>query len=194
MKNFLKKVTDTFTGGTGGSNADTGPATDPFSPIAGLDLEQYCDLVGQMQAPGLTDADFVSIAEANGVDAERWQEARDGWNTRLADPSHAKVLPARYLHAFQAAVARHAGPPATATVEQYIEMSAWLHTEVATTPRPTGLEVMCERFGITPLQWSQIGYQWTTPARTDPDLAKQISEGVQAESARLDAAFAAGEL
>jgi hypothetical protein len=60
-------------------------------PIAGVSLEQYADISRGLQAYNYDQSKAVEIAAGQGVSAENWQAAVDGWNARMqANPAVAK--------------------------------------------------------------------------------------------------------
>ena len=60
-------------------------------PIAGVSLEQYADISRGLQAYNYDQSKAVEIAAGQGVSAESWQAAVDGWNARMqANPAVAK--------------------------------------------------------------------------------------------------------
>jgi hypothetical protein len=59
--------------------------------IAGVSLEQYADISRGLQAYNYDQSKAVEIAAGQGVSAENWQAAVDGWNARMqANPAVAK--------------------------------------------------------------------------------------------------------
>jgi len=67
--------------GTPGSFA---PDPAALTPIGGVTLEQYVAISKDIAASGSSDeASAASAAAAQGVSAENWKEAVDGWNQRI---------------------------------------------------------------------------------------------------------------
>ena len=61
-------------------------APDPaaLTPIGGVTLEQYASISKAIAASGSSDeASAASAAAAQGVSAENWKEAVEGWNHRI---------------------------------------------------------------------------------------------------------------
>ena len=70
--------------------ANAGPATDTgtptpaeLEPIAGVSIEAYARVSKGLAAVGYDQSKAVEIAAQQGIDADSWQQAVDGWNTRM---------------------------------------------------------------------------------------------------------------
>ncbi|MCU0306865.1 MAG: hypothetical protein MUE51_03680 [Thermoleophilia bacterium] len=162
---------------------------DALEPIAGVSLERYADLCARMAGVGDDEAAFRRIAAEQGVEAADWDAARAGWNARMHDPGTAGAVALAYMPLYQAALARHGGPPATATLDEYVEMSALISTDVG---RPASFEAMYAAFGIDAPRWSQISTHWVDRLRTDPRLGAEYGERVRARVRQLDAEWRRG--
>ena len=140
-----------------------------LEPIAGISLERYAELAAKMAD---CDGDLevcARIAGENGVDRPTWEAAMAGWNARMNDPATAAEVALAYMPLYQAALAEHGGPRATATEDEYLEMLAMINTDLKEGDvRPVPFEPMYERFGINAPKWSQISTDWveTLSART----------------------------
>ncbi len=183
---FLKKI---MGGGDGGGAA----AAESMTPIAGMSLEQYAELCARMARIPEDDDAYAAIAAEQGVDRPSWEAARAGWNARMEDPATAGQVALAYMPLYQAALAEHGGEAASASFDDYIEMSAMINTDT-TEPhkRPTDLEPMYERFGITAVDWSQISTHWVGRLTTEMDLAEEYARRSRERVKELDEAFLAG--
>lgn len=182
---FLKKVL----GGVAGSGGPAGGG-EAMAPIAGVGLEQYAELCARMARIPEDDDAYAAIAAEQGVDRASWEQARTGWNARMEDPANAGQVALAYLPLYQAALARHGGEAASASFDDYIEMSAMINTDT-TEPdrRPTDLEAMYERFGITAVDWSQISTHWVGRLTTETDLAQEFARRSGEHVQALDQEF-----
>jgi hypothetical protein len=158
-----------------------------LEPIAGISLERYAELAAKMAD---CDGDLevcARIAGENGVDRPTWEAAMAGWNGRMNDPATAAEVALAYMPLYQAALAEHGGPRATATEDEYLEMLAMINTDLKEGDvRPVPFEPMYERFGINAPKWSQISTDWVETLGKDPDLAKAFGDRFVARIKELD--------
>jgi hypothetical protein len=164
-----------------------------MDPIAGISLERYAELAAKMANCGGDLEVCAQIAEQNGVDRPSWEAAMNGWNARMADPNDRGQVALAYMPLYQAALATYGGPVATATLEEYIEMSAMINSEIRDERRPdrTDFDRMYAKFGIDAPKWSQISTYWVDALIQDPALAKQFSDAANARVLELDAEYEA---
>lgn len=156
-------------------------------------MEQYAALCARMARVGDDPDAFARIAGEQGIERTRWEAARAGWTARLENPATARHIVLKYMPVYQDALARYGGPAASATYEQYVEMTAMINTR--TQPphqRPDDLEPMYAKFGITVVDWSQISTYWVDRLRTDLQLAADFSERSNDRIQALDDEFLAG--
>lgn len=158
---------------------------DPLEPIAGISLERYADLCAQMKDCG-GDLDVCAqIAEQNGVDRATWEAAMNGWNGRMYDTATAGTVAVAYMPLYQEALAKHGGPPATATFDEYVKMTAMINC------LDKSLDRMYATFNIDVYKWSQISTYWVNTLTKDPQLGAQFEKAVKAEIEVLEANAAA---
>lgn len=169
--------------------AATSAAHEALTPIAGVSLEQFADLCARMARTGDDEETFVRIAATRGLSREQWLAARTGWTSRMEDPATARHVVLPYMPLYQAALAQHGGATATASYDDYVEMTAMINTNTTTPRRPNDLDTMYARFGIDAIDWSQISTYWTDRLRTDIALGSDFAGRVSARVAELDAAF-----
>jgi hypothetical protein len=161
-----------------------------LDPIAGISLEQYAELCVKMKDCGGDLEVCARIAGENGVDRATWEAAMNGWNGRMQDPTTAGQVAMAYMPIYQAALAKFGGPPATATLEEYIEMSALINTDTqAPNRRPTEFDAMYARFNIDVQKWSQISTYWVDKLTKDPALGSDYGNKVRARVKELDEEF-----
>jgi hypothetical protein len=174
----------------GGGDKSNHQNNSPLSPVAGVSLEKYAELCAKMaDTPNDTDA-FAAVAEANGVSREDWQTARNGWNARMENTETAATVALAYMPLYQAALAEYGGEAATATLEEYIEMSAMMNSDLAgADARRKNFEAMYARFNINPQKWSQISTCWVDKLTKDPQLATHYSEKCRIRIKALDNEF-----
>jgi len=172
---------------TKGEGGGAGPE-DALSPVAGIGLERFAELAVKMKDAGEDPEAWARIAEENGVDRATWEEAHRGWTARMNDPATAGQIAVAYHPIYQAALARWGGPPATATFEEYVEMSAMIRLDLENpSPRPIDLSAMYARFGISASDWSQISTHWTTELNRSAELSGQFLERLKTRIAEMDA-------
>lgn len=161
-----------------------------MDPIAGISLEYYAELCVKMKDCGGDLEVCARIAEENGVDRASWEAAMNGWNSRMADPATAGQVAIAYMPIYQAALAKFGGPVATATLDEYIEMSAMINTDTqGPRKRPTDFDAMYARFGIDVHKWSQISTYWVDKLTKDPALGSDYGTKVRARVKELDEQF-----
>jgi hypothetical protein len=158
-----------------------------LDPIAGISLERFAELCVKMKDCGGDPEICARIAGENGVDRATWEAAMSGWNARMQDPATAGTVAMAYMPIYQAALTEFGGPAATATLDEYIEMSARINTD--TQPpnrRPTDFEAMYSRFDLDPSKWSQISVHWVGELTKDPQLGSDYGNKVRARIKELD--------
>lgn len=164
-----------------------------LDPIAGISLERYAELAAKMANCGGDLEVCATIAQENGVDRPTWEAAMNGWNARMADPATAGQVALAYMPMYQDALAEFGGPPATATFDEYVEMSAMINSDIRGEWRPTrtDFDAMYARFGIDAPKWSQISTSWVDALITDPELAVKFDNACKDRIKALDEAFVA---
>jgi len=162
-----------------------------LDPIGGISLERYAELAAKMADCGGDLEVCARIAADNGVDRTTWEAAMNGWNARMAEPTTAGEVALAYMPLYQAALAKHGGPPATATFDEYVEMSAMINSEIRDERRVarTDFDAMYARFGIDAPKWSQISTYWVEQLTNDPQLGAKFGDAAKARVAALDAEF-----
>lgn len=162
-----------------------------LAPIAGISLERYAELCAKMANTPNNDEAFAAVAEANGVARADWEAARQGWNERMENTATAGTVALAYMPLYQEALKKYGGAVAAATLEEYIEMSAMINTDMkGANARPKDLDSMYAKFDINPQKWSQISTYWVDRLIKDPLLAKDYSEKCRARIKELDEEFA----
>ena len=158
-----------------------------LDPIAGISLERYAELCAKMKDCGGDLEVCASIAAENGVDRATWEAAMNGWNARMHDPATAGQVALAYMPLYQSALAKYGGPVATASYEDYIEMSAMINTDMeGLIRRPTNLEIMYAKFGIDAVKWSQISTHWVDRMIKDPQLGADFGNKARTRVKELD--------
>ena len=162
-------------------------ATGALEPIAGISLERYAELAAKMADCGGDLEVCARIAGENGVDRPTWQAAMDGWNARMNDPATAGEVALAYMPIYQHALSIYGGERATATYEEYLEMSCMINTDLKEGDvRPVPFEPMYARYGINPPKWSQISTDWVENLDRDPELAARFGDEGAARITELD--------
>jgi hypothetical protein len=154
---------------------------DPLSPIAGISLEKYAELAAKMKDTGGDLEKCAAIAQENGVARADWEAAMNGWNARMYDTATAGTVALAYMPLYQEALTKFGGPPATATLEEYVGMSAMINC------RDKSLDKMYAAYGIDAVKWSQISTYWVGKIIADPQFGAQYKEMVDKEISRLEA-------
>lgn len=163
-----------------------------LAPIAGVSLELHAELCARMARVSDNPETFARIAAEQGVERSAWEAARAGWTARMENPATARHIVLKYMPLYQAALAQHGRPAASATYEQYVEMSAMINTStIEPHRRPNQLEPMFAAFGITVIDWSQISTYWVARIATDVQLGTDFATRLKARIDELDAEFLA---
>src|SRR2546423_9255422 len=158
--------------------------------IAGIMLERCVELCAKRKDCGGHLEVCARIAAENGVARGDWEAAMNGWNARMQDPATAGQVALAYMPLYQAALAAYGGPVATASYEDYIEMSALINTDMQGTPRrPTDFDAMYTKFGIDAPKWSQISTCWVDRLNKDPQLGADYGQKVRARVKELDNSY-----
>src|ERR1041384_1190919 len=161
-----------------------------LDPIAGISLERYAELCAKMKDCGGDLEVCARIAAENGVVRADWEAAMNGWNARMQDPATAGQVALAYMPLYQAALATYGGPVATASYEDYIEMSALINTDMrGPSCRPTDFDAMYAKFGIDAPKWSQISTYWVDRLTKDPQLGADYGQKVRARVKELDDSY-----
>jgi hypothetical protein len=161
-----------------------------LDPIAGISLERFAELCVKMKDCGGDLEVCARIAAENGVDRASWEAAMNGWSARMQDPSNAGQVALAYMPLYQSALATYGGPVATASYEDYIEMSAMINTDMqGASRRPTDFDAMYARFGIDAPKWSQISTHWVGRLTKDPQFGAEYGQKVRGRVKELDDAY-----
>ena len=199
---MLSKLIELFFGSSSGDAPNSNPDSnarsaasnqsggDALAPIAGVSLEKYAELCAKMANTPNDDEAFAAVAEENGVSRADWEAARAGWNARMEDTATAGTVALAYMPLYQAALSKYGGERATATLEEYIEMSAMINSDLkGENARPKDLDVMYAKFNINPQKWSQISTDWVDKLTKDPMLAKDYADRCKIRIKELDNEF-----
>ena len=163
---------------------------DALEPIAGISLERFAELCVKMKDCGGDLEVCARIAAENGVDRASWEAAMNGWSARMQDPQNAGQVALAYMPIYQAALAKYGGPVATASLEDYIEMSALINTDMqGAVRRPCDFDSMYAKFGIDVQKWSQISTHWVDRLTKDPQLGAEYGRKVRARVKELDDSY-----
>jgi hypothetical protein len=153
---------------------------DPLEPIAGISLERYAELAAKMKDCGGDLEVCARIAGENGVDRATWEAAMNGWNARMYDPQTAGAVAMAYMPLYQDALKKYGGPPAEASLEDYVKMTAMINTG------DRSLDRMYAAFGIDAVKWSQISTHWVGKITADPAFGAEFARMCEVEMARLE--------
>jgi hypothetical protein len=105
----------------------------------------------------------------------------------MYDPTTSGQVAIVYMPLYQSALTKYGGPAATASYEDYIEMSAMINTSMqGPVKRPTNLEIMYAKFGIDAVKWSQISTHWVDRLIKDPQLGADFGTKARARVKELD--------
>lgn len=163
---------------------------DALAPIAGISLEKYAELCAKMANTPNDDEAFAAVAQANGVSREDWRAARAGWNERMESVATAGTVALAYMPLYQAALSKYGGARATATFEEYIEMTSMINSDLkGENARPKDFDAMYAKFNIDPPKWSQISTDWVDKLTKDPLLAKDFADRCKLRIKELDNEF-----
>ncbi|MEO6049027.1 MAG: hypothetical protein ABIQ57_16200 [Candidatus Kapaibacterium sp.] len=157
---------------------------DPLAPINGISLERYAELAAKMKDCGGDLEVCARIAGENGVDRPTWEAAMNGWNARMYDAATAGTVALAYMPLYQDALLKYGGPPAEASLEDYVGMTAMINCG------DKSLDKMYAKYGIDAVKWSQISTHWVDKIIKDPAFGVQFKTMCDEEMARLEAANA----
>lgn len=150
---------------------------DPFTPLHGIPLEQYADLLAEV-ADSAGDPDQAAFAVAQkGVARSDWEAAHAGWTARLQDTALSGAVAVRLAPLYQAALTRRKGPPPQVGFEDFAAMCGEAMAR--------GVEPMLRRHGLDSIRWSQISYQWHTAIAREPARLPVYQAMADQETARL---------
>jgi hypothetical protein len=190
LSKILGQIFGTGSGDQQNAVSNDRSVTNALAPIAGISLERYAELCAKMANTPNDDDAFAAGAEADGVSREDWTAARAGWNERMENTATAGTVALAYMPLYQAALAKYGGARATATFEEYIEMSALINSDLkGDGARPKDLDAMYAKFGINPQKWSQISTDWVDKLTKNPQLAAEYAEKCRLRIKELDNEF-----
>lgn len=173
-------------------NGQTASSNDSalFAAINGITLEKYAELVAKM-SDCTTDAEFARRAEESGISAFDFAAARRGWTARMEDTANRGKVALAFMPLYQAALKKYGGAERTATLEEYIEMSAMINSDLTGEDRVrrTDFNAMYQKFKLNTARWSQISTYWVDRLGKDPQLASHYSRRVRERVAQLDAEY-----
>jgi hypothetical protein len=61
-----------------------------FEPIAGVSLDLYAEISRESAASPGDLGEAAEVAASKGISADNWQQAMNGWNTRMQNPAVAQ--------------------------------------------------------------------------------------------------------
>jgi hypothetical protein len=156
-----------------------------------ISLEKYADLCALMADTGGDEAKEIAIAEANGVGAAEWREAKTGYTAKMSDPNDMGRTALAFMPLYQAAQSRARGGKEPCTLELY----AKVHAEMAYRKGPDGQKInyhlVLAEHGYHHQSWLECEGYWTPRVASDQDPKFDPAQAVrfralmQAESDRI---------
>ena len=146
--------------------------------INGVTLEKYAELCALMSETGTDEAKQISIADANGVKADDWKAAKDGFTKKMMDPSDMGKTAMAFMPLMQAAQAKARGVKEPCTIEMY----AKVHAEMAFRKDPNDPNkkidymVVVQENGFTQGQWLECENYWTPVVTSDAKLPAEMQQ------------------
>ena len=161
---------------------------DHMQPINGISLELYAEIGAEISDFVNDQAKISEVIAARGIAQANWDAAVAGWTARMQDWSLMGAVATAYMPLYQAALARRAqsGEGAAApdvSFGDYVNMSG--------AAKAMGVPAMCEHYGISQSQWTQIAGGWNQKIPTDPQYM-MFGMQVEAEGARVGGGGAPG--
>lgn len=166
--------------------------------INGVTLEKYAELCALMADTGTDEAKQIAIAEANGVKADDWKAAKDGFTKKMMDPSDMGKTALAFMPLLQAAQTKMRGGAEPCTLEVYAKIKAQMafRKDPSDSNKQIDYLVVLQENGFTHQQWIECENYWTPVVTNDPtkptllerfDAGKsmQFKQLVQAESDKL---------
>jgi hypothetical protein len=95
-----------------------------FTPIQGVSLQQYAELLVLMSDVGEDDAACLAIANAHGVSHEAWEAAKEGWTARMADAALQNRVSLAFIGFYNPAMDKKRGGTEPISLENYVRIFA----------------------------------------------------------------------
>lgn len=155
-----------------------------------ITIEQYADLCALMTETAGDVSKENAIAEANGVSAADWDEAKKHYTAKMSDPADMGKTAMAFMPLYQAALEKKRGGGEPCTLEVYTKV----HAEMAFKKDPADatkqinyMDVLTAH-GFTHQSWLECENYWTPRVgapdqpKWDPVLGQKFRELMQKES------------
>lgn len=133
-----------------------------FEPIAGVSLTQYAWLCARMSKtqPHETDQ-HAAIALENGVSAENWEQAKNGWTALMMNPQHALAIQQIFMPEYQRELAELSGNAEPCPLETYARIKAAMMFEKDASGQKVNFELILARDKYKVTEWGTIESYWS---------------------------------
>lgn len=144
--------------------------------INGVTLEKYAELCALMADTGTDEAKQIAIAEANGVKADDWKAAKDGFTKKMMDPTDMGKTAMAFMPLMQEAQAKARGSKEPCTLEVYTKV----HAEMAFRKDPKDptkqidFMAVLQEHGFTQPKWLECENYWTPVVTDDPNMPEAM--------------------
>jgi hypothetical protein len=136
-----------------------------------IPLEQYADLAARMADTGGDEAKELAIAQASGVSADDWKEAKASYTKKMMDPSDMGKTAMAFMPLYQAAQARLRGGKEPCTLEVYTKVHAEMAYRADATGKQVNYQIVLAEHGFTHQSWLECEGYWT-PRVVSPEDPK----------------------
>lgn len=144
--------------------------------INGVSLEKYAELCALMSETGTDTAKQITIAEANGVKADDWNAAKDGFTKKMMDPSDMGKTAMAFMPLMQAAQSKARGGAEPCSLEKYAKVHAEMTSrkDPADPSKKLDYMIVLQENGFTQGQWLECENYWTPIVINDPNLPEAM--------------------
>lgn len=158
-----------------------------------ISLEQYAELCVAMSDTAGDESKEFAIAEANGVSAATWKEAKTSFTSKMSDPADMGKTALAFMPLYQAALDKKRGGGEPCTLELYTK----IHAEMAyrkdhnDSSKQIDYNIVLAENGYTHQAWLECESYWTPRVgspdqpKWDPVLGQKFRELMQKESDRI---------
>lgn len=146
--------------------------------INGVTLEKYAELCALMAETGTDEAKQIAIAEANGVKADDWKAAKDGFTKKMMDPADMGKTAMAFMPLMQAAQAKARGGAEPCTLEVYTKVHAEMafRKDPADPTKKIDYMKVIEENGFTQGKWLECENYWTPVVNDDAKLPEAMRQ------------------
>jgi hypothetical protein len=138
-----------------------------MEPINGITLEKYADLCALM-ANAPEEAQQNEIAAKEGISAEDWKAAKEGYTKRMSDPTDMGKTAMAFMPLYQEAQTKMRGGAEPCTLEVYAHVHANMAFRKDDSGNKIDYMIVLGENGFTHQQWIECESYWTPVVINDP--------------------------